>query len=220
MGAVILLSGGMDSTTCLWWMLKQGVADIHAVSIDYGQRHRIELEAAASVAERARVSAHKIIRLDLSQIGGNPLTDGDLEVPEASEGRQVATVVPFRNMLFVTAAAAYADTENIHDLYLAPVRDDYEAYRDCRREFYDSLEQALQLGASRDQAFRLHTPFVEKWKSEVIAIGLALDVPYADTHTCYEGVRPGCGLCDACSERLHAFAANGATDPLAYRGVG
>ena len=217
MGAIILLSGGMDSTTCLWWMQRRGVADIHAVSIDYGQRHRIELESAAVVAKRASVRTHKIIRLDLTSIGGSPLTDNDLPVPEASQGLQVTTVVPFRNMLFVTAAAAYAQTQSIHDLYLAPVRDDYDAYRDCRREFYDGLEGALRLGATADRAFHLHTPFVENWKSEVIALGLKLGVPYADTHTCYQGHRPACGVCDACSERLQAFAANDATDPLDYR---
>ena len=216
MAAVLLLSGGMDSTTCLWWMREQGVADIHAVTVDYGQRHRVELEYAAAVARRIRVTAHKIIRLDLTSIGGSPLTDGALDVPAAAEDRQAITVVPFRNMLFATAAAAYAETAGIHDLYLAPVRDDYQAYRDCRREFYDGLERALQLGATANTAFNLHTPFVARWKSEVIAIGLELGVPYADTHTCYEGRRPACGRCDACTERLQAFAANGAADPLTY----
>ncbi len=216
MAAVLLLSGGMDSTTCLWWMREQGVVDIHAVTVDYGQRHRVELEHAAAVARRAQVAVHKIIRLDLTSIGGSPLTDGALHLPAAAEDRQAVTVVPFRNMLFATAAAAYAETAGIHDLYLAPVRDDYEAYRDCRREFYDGLERALQLGATADTTFNLHTPFVARWKSEVIAIGLKLGVPYADTHTCYQGRRPACGRCDACTERLQAFAANGAADPLAY----
>ena len=106
MAAVLLRSGGMDSTTCLWWMREQGVADIHAVTVDYGQRHRVELEYAAAVARRARVAAHKIIRLDLTSIGGSPLTDGALDVPAAAEDRQAVTVVPFRNKLIPTPAAA------------------------------------------------------------------------------------------------------------------
>jgi 7-cyano-7-deazaguanine synthase len=114
------------------------------------------------------------------------------------------------------AAAAWAETRGIDELYLAPVRDDCEAYRDCRRAFYDSLEQTLRLGATRERPIRLHTPFVERWKREVVALGLELGVPYELTHTCYTGRRPACGACDACAERLAAFAANGAPDPLEY----
>ena len=216
MSAAILLSGGMDSTTCLWWMIDQGIGGIHAVSIDYGQRHRVELEHATDLARRAGVDRHKIITLDLTSIGGSPLTDATLEVPEAREKRQISTVVPFRNMLFVTAASAYAETQGITALYIAPVRDDFEAYRDCRRDFYDSLEQTLGLGGTREQPYKLHTPFVYKWKTEVVSVGLELGVPYEETHTCYEGRRPACGLCDACTERLAAFKANGRADPLGY----
>ena len=213
---VILLSGGMDSTTCLWWVRKHHLGDIHTISIDYHQRHRIELDCAARLAAQAGVRNHKVIELDLTSIGGSPLTDAHLDVPAAREDRQVATVVPFRNMLFVTLAAAYAETQGMHELYMAPVRDDYQAYRDCRREFYDSLEQSLGLGATRDRPFRIHTPFVDKWKSEVIALGLELGVPYELTHTCYTGRRPACGSCDACAERIEAFVAHGVRDPLDY----
>jgi 7-cyano-7-deazaguanine synthase len=216
MQTAILLSGGMDSTTLLWWLKAHSQSPIHAISIDYGQRHRVELDCAARLAERAQVAAHKTIALDLASIGGSPLTDPDLEVPAATADRQIATVVPFRNMLFVTLAAAYCETEGIFDLYLAPVRDDYEAYRDCRRAFYDSLQQSLRLGATREVPFTLHTPFVDKWKTEVVALGLDLGVPYGETHTCYEGLRPACGRCDACAERLAAFKANDTRDSLAY----
>ncbi len=119
-------------------------------------------------------------------------------------------------MLFVTLAAAYAETQGIDELYLAPVKDDYAAYRDCRRIFYDSLEQSLALGATRDTSFRLYTPFVDRWKVDVVKIGIELGVPYEKTHTCYEGRRPACGRCDACSERIAAFRANGVRDPLEY----
>ena len=212
----VLLSGGMDSTTCLWWIRQRQSAEIHTVSIDYHQRHRVELEYAARLSARVGAQTHKVIELDLSTIGGNPLTDARLEVPAAADRTQIDTVVPFRNMLFVTLAAAYAETRDIRDLYIAPVKDDYAAYRDCRRAFYNSLEQCLQLGATYDRPVKLHTPFVDKWKTDVVALGLQLDVPYADTHTCYEGRRPACGRCDACAERIAAFKANGAFDPLEY----
>ena len=213
----VLLSGGMDSATCLWWLRDQHPdAALHAVSIDYGQRHRVEIEFAAQLARRICAHSHRTLRLDLSSLAGNPLTDPSVDLPAASDRRQAATIVPFRNLLFITAAAAYAETQDITDIYIAPVRDDFEAYRDCRREFYDALEATLRLGGTVDRAIRLHTPFVDKWKSEVIALGLQLGVPYELTHTCYAGRRPACGRCDACAERQAAFHANNADDPLAY----
>lgn len=213
--AVLLLSGGMDSTTLLWH-LRAGRPDhpVHTLSIDYGQRHRVEIESAAALSARAGAASHQVLPLDPGAFGGNPLTDDSLDVPAASEDRQIDTVVPFRNLLFVTLAAACAEGLGAADIYIAPVRDDHEAYRDCRREFYDSLEQTLRLGAARDKAFRIHTPFAERTKVEVVALGMRLGVPWELTHTCYTGRRPACGRCDACSERLAAFAANGAVDPL------
>ena len=215
--AILLLSGGMDSTTLLYH-LRHTAPDtpLHTISIDYGQRHRVELDFAAQLSRRACATSHRVLPLDLTRIGGSPLTDPDLTVPAASDGAQITTVVPFRNMLFVTLAAACGETLGAHDLYLSPVRDDYEAYRDCRREFYDALEAAVRLGGTHDTAFRIHTPFVQQTKADVVAIGLQLDVPYELTHTCYEGARPACGVCDACCERLSAFAANDTPDPLDY----
>ena len=213
--AVLLLSGGMDSTTLLWHLRAEAPdRPLHTLSIDYGQRHRIELESAAALSVRAGAASHQVLPLDPAAIGGSPLTETSLDVPAASEDRQIDTVVPFRNLLFVTLAAAWAGGRGAADLYLAPVRDDYEAYRDCRREFYDSLERTLRLGAARDTAFRIHTPFVDRTKAELVALGLGLGVPWELTHTCYTGRRPACGRCDACGERLAAFAANGAADPL------
>ncbi|MEW6752276.1 MAG: 7-cyano-7-deazaguanine synthase QueC [Candidatus Latescibacterota bacterium] len=214
--AVLLLSGGMDSATLLWWLARQGIGPVHTLSVDYGQRHRAELAAAAALAQRAEVAAHTVVAVDLGAIGGSPLTNGRLAVPAASDHRQIATVVPFRNLLFVCLAAAYAEAQGIGDLYLAPVRDDYHSYRDCRRPFCDSVEQTLRLGAPRDSTFRVHTPFVDRWKTEVVSLGLELGVPYAQTHTCYEGRRPACGVCDACAERIAAFRGNRVPDPLPY----
>lgn len=214
--AVLLLSGGMDSTTLLWWMKTQNITEIHTIAIDYGQRHRIELESSEKLSQMAKTQSHRVLKLDLTQIGGNPLTDATKTVPAASDKQQINTVVPYRNMLFVTLASAWAETQGIANLYLSPVKDDFEAYRDCRRDFYNALEQALSLGATHDTKVKIHTPFVDKWKTEVVKIGLDLGVPYEHTHTCYEGQRPACGKCDACTERIQAFKTNKASDPLAY----
>jgi len=214
--AVLLLSGGMDSTTLLWWMKSEGIVEIHTIAIDYGQRHKIELKSSAQLSQMAGATSHRVLTLDLTQIGGNPLTDDAQDVPAAADNQQINTVVPYRNQLFVTLAAAWAETHGIANLYLSPVKDDYAAYRDCRRDFYNALEGALSLGATHDTQMRIHTPFVDKWKTEVVALGLKLDVPYGHTHTCYKGIRPACGLCDACTERLNAFCANSVPDPLPY----
>ncbi len=214
--AILLLSGGMDSTTLLWWMGAEGIPEIHTVSIDYGQRHAVELASSAVLSRLAGATSHRCLNLDLGQIGGNPLTDPEMDVPGAADGEQIRTVVPYRNMLFVTLTAALAETEGIEHIFLSPVRDDRRAYRDCRREFYAGLQKALRLGATREEGVTLHTPFVDKWKRDVVRIGLELGVPYERTHTCYEGSRPACGACDACAERIEAFRANGVRDPLRY----
>ena len=206
----------MDSTTLLWTMREQGVRSIHTVSIDYGQRHRIELQSSQALSVAGGAVSHKVIELDLTQIGGSPLTSDQLDVPAASDDKQIDTVVPYRNTLFVTAAAAYAETLGTSDIFISPVKDDFAAYRDCRREFYDALELALSLGATLETKVTVHTPFVHLRKSEVVDQGLRLGVPYDLTHTCYEGTRPSCGRCDACAERIEAFKENKTTDPIPY----
>lgn len=124
----MLLSGGMDSSTCLWWVRAQGCPEVHTVGIDYGQRHRVELEFSARLSAQAGAASHKVLRMDLTQFGGNPLTDAGVAVPRASEGRQVRTVVPYRNMLFLTLAAAHAELLGVSDLYIAAVKDDDRSY--------------------------------------------------------------------------------------------
>ena len=186
------------------------------MSFDYGQRHAVELQYAKRLSERAGVGFHKVLSMDLRPIGGSPLVDPNLEMPPAHDQRQVNTVVPLRNMLMVTLAAAYAESLSVDEIYIAPVRDDYESYRDCRRVFYDSLESSLSLGSTIERSVKLHTPFVDKMKTEVVEIGLRLGVPYELTHTCYEGRRPACGICNACVERIAAFKTNQSADPLEY----
>ncbi|MFQ6136215.1 MAG: 7-cyano-7-deazaguanine synthase QueC [Candidatus Hydrothermarchaeales archaeon] len=214
MRAVCLLSGGMDSTTTLYKALDMGY-EVEAVSFDYGQRHIIELESAKEITKRLNIP-HKILKIDLGQAGGSSLTDLDLKVPNQDEGRQIDTVVPFRNAIFITYAAAYASIKGINEFFISPVLEDYRSYRDCRREFFDSLEKTLQLGAKEDGAFKIHTPYINKTKAEIVREGISLGVPYKLTHTCYWGTRPACGRCDACRERIAAFKENHLIDPLEY----
>ena len=205
----------MDSTTLLWWLKARQQGPIHAISIDYGQRHRIELECAARLARRAEVAAHETLALDLAALGGNPLTDPTLDVPAAESKRQRDTVVPFRNMLFATLAAAYCATKGI-------VRSVYGASQRRLRGLPRLPSPLLRQPRNRACAWGLPTthrgrstsPFVKLWKRDIVAVGLKLGVPYGETHTCYEGLRPACGLCDACCERRAAFAANRACDPF------
>jgi 7-cyano-7-deazaguanine synthase len=210
--AIVCLSGGMDSTTLLYEAIARGYT-VHCVSFDYGQRHKIELESAARIAAKLNLP-HKIIKVDLTQIGGSVLTDTSRDVPAQAENKQSATVVPLRNTLFCTLAASFGETIGVDEIFAGPVKEDWLAYRDCRREFYDALEIALSLGSSYERHVIIHTPFVEFYKAQVLERGFELGVPYELTHTCYKGQRPPCGQCDACRERLAAFAQVGRPDPL------
>lgn len=210
--AIVCFSGGMDSTTLLYEVLAQGY-EVVTVSFDYNQRHKIELESAKAIAQILSLP-HKILQLDLTQIGGSVLTDSKQAVPAQAENKQAATVVPLRNTLFATLAASYGETVAIDDLFLGPVKEDFLAYRDCRRPFYDALEVALSLGSSYERKVKLHTPLIDLYKAQVLERGFALKVPYELTHTCYKGQRPPCRECDACKERETAFAQVGQADPL------
>lgn len=215
MRAICVFSGGMDSTTMLYRVLDMGY-EAEAVSFDYGQKHLIELDCTKEITGSLNIP-HKILKIDLGQFEGSSLTDADIRIPEQDENRQIDTVVPFRNTVFVVYAAAYAMTKGIDELFISPVLEDYQTYRDCRREFFDSLEKTLQLGAKEDTVFKIRTPYIDKRKAEVVKDGLSLGVPYELTHTCYRGIRPACGRCDACGERIAAFKENHIVDPLEYR---
>lgn len=211
--AIVCFSGGMDSTTLLYEALDRGYT-VYPVSFDYNQRHRVELASAANIAGRLGLP-HKILKLDLGQIGGSALTDLNQAVPDQAANQQFSTVVPLRNALFCSLAASYGEVGGVDELFYGPVKEDFLAYRDCRRPFFDSLEQTLSLGSSQEgRTVRIHTPFVDLYKRQVLERGFALKVPYELTHTCYRGQRPPCGECDACRERLAAFAELGRADPL------
>lgn len=215
--ALVILSGGQDSTTCLYWAIRRfGPQDVQSITFDYGQRHRIEIECARRVAEGARVP-HAVLPIDtFAAIGGDALTDDRVDVPgaDARSDSLPATFVPGRNLVFLTYAAAYAWRREIRHLVTGVAQTDYSGYPDCRRETIDAVERSLQLGLERD--FRIHTPLSDLSKKQTVLLARelgALDA-LALTHTCYRGARPPCGRCAACELRAKGFAEAGIRDPL------
>jgi len=216
---LVVLSGGMDSTTLLY-MLKD-VGEVQAVSFDYGQRHRIELECAKNIARIADVK-HRVI--DITNVGKaiaghSALLAGDknIEVPHGhyAADNMAITVVPNRNMIMSSIAAGVAVAEGLDCIALAVHAGDHAVYPDCRPEFVRALDAAIR--AATDDAVGVVAPFIQKSKAEIVAIGERFHVPWAETQTCYEGTRIACGRCGTCVERIEAFDLNGVEDPLPYR---
>ena len=223
--AVVLLSGGLDSATVAAIAREQGFL-LHALSIDYGQRHRFELESAARVAASFGVNEHKVLPIDLASLGGSALT-ADLDVPQGrtedqmSEGIPI-TYVPARNTVMLSLALGYAEVLGAGDIFLGVNAVDYSGYPDCRQEFIDAFEcvanLATRAGVEGTTHFRIHTPLIRLTKAEIITRGTELGVDYSLTHTCYapsaEGV--SCGTCDACQLRRKGFVEAGLVDPIEY----
>ena len=214
-GAVVVLSGGQDSTTCLYWALERfGRANVRALTFDYGQRHRIELEAARRVAALAGVP-HEILPIDtFSALGGNALTAADIPVGEMPDDGLPNTFVPGRNLIFITFAAAYACQLDIDEIVTGVAETAYSGYPDCRDETLRALQRAISLGMERN--FVLHTPLMFLGKKETVELAVRLGAmeAMALTHTCYRGRRPPCGTCPACRLRARGFADAGVRDPL------
>jgi 7-cyano-7-deazaguanine synthase len=223
--AVVLLSGGLDSTTVLAMALDEGF-DCHALSFDYGQRHRAELDAARAIAASMGVSDHIVTRIDLASVGGSALTT-ETEVPKDRDpddiGRGIPiTYVPARNTIFLSFALAWAEVLGSTDVFLGVNAVDYSGYPDCRPEYLAAFQTlanlATRAGVEGEQPFTLHAPLLELSKAEIIAAGLGLGVDYSLTTSCYDPDPAGaCARCDACVLRLEAFAAAGVTDPIRYR---
>ena len=213
--ALVVLSGGQDSTTCLYWALQRfGAGQVEALTFDYGQRHRIELDCAGQIAKHAGV-AHTTLPIDtFAALGGNALTDAGIAVEEASGNDLPNTFVPGRNLIFLTFAAAFAWQRGIVDLVSGVAQTDYSGYPDCRRDTIDALEQSLNLGMER--TFTLHTPLMNLSKKETVELARDLGAlsAMALTHTCYNGERPPCGECPACQLRAKGFLEAGIADPL------
>jgi 7-cyano-7-deazaguanine synthase len=219
--AVVLLSGGLDSATVLAIARRQGF-DCHALSLDYGQRHRAELAAAQRVADAVGVREHKILPLSLDAIGGSALTDSRIDVPEhGGEGIPV-TYVPARNTVFLALALGWAEVLGATDLFVGVNAVDYSGYPDCRPAFIDAFERLANLATKagvEGRAFRVHAPLIDMSKAEIIRTGSDLGVDYGLTVSCYQADKEGnaCGRCDACRLRAEGFRAAGVTDPTRYR---
>ncbi len=213
--AVVVLSGGQDSTTCLYWALERfGGDQVEALTFDYGQRHRIELDCAGQVAKHAGV-AHTTLPIDtFAALGGNALTDSHIPVEQAPGNGLPNTFVPGRNLIFLTFAAAFAWQRDLADIVTGVAQTDYSGYPDCRRDTIDAMEQSLNLGM--ECTFRIHTPLMNLTKKQTVELARdlgALDA-MALTHTCYNGQRPPCGECPACQLRAKGFLDAGLADPL------
>jgi len=229
--AVVLLSGGLDSATVLAIARAQGFA-CHALSFRYGQRHAVELEAAARVARAGGAVEHRVAEVDLRWIGGSALTS-ELAVPKdrspqalsalaAAGGEIPITYVPARNALFLCYALAWAEVLGARDLFAGMNALDYSGYPDCRPEFLAAFEQLANLGTragAQGEAWRVHAPLIAMTKAEIVREGARLGVDYALTHSCYDPVGAGglaCGRCDSCLLRKKGFDEAGIADPTAY----
>jgi 7-cyano-7-deazaguanine synthase len=222
--AILLLSGGLDSTTCLAWARAQGFS-CHTLAIDYGQRHRVELEAAARVAEAMGVTDHRLVRVDLRAIGGSALT-ADTPVPKGRDEAAMAasvpvTYVPARNSMFLCVALGFAESVGATELVAGMNVLDYSGYPDCRPEFVRAFEGMANLATQagvEGARYTVHTPLMQLDKAGIIRLGASLGVDYAMTHSCYDPSSAGlaCGTCDSCTLRAKGFREAGVPDPTRY----
>ncbi|MCE3254791.1 MAG: queC [Rickettsiaceae bacterium] len=222
--AVILLSGGLDSATIAAIALKENY-QIYALSFDYGQRHKIELESAKKLAKFFQAKEHKIAEIDLRIFGGSALTS-DIKVPKnrAENSEIPVTYVPARNTIFLSYALAYAEVIGASDIFIGVNAIDYSGYPDCRPEFISAFEKMANLATADGvggRGIKIQTPLLNLSKKEIIKTGLDLKVDYSITHSCYDpivinGEIHACGTCDSCHFRLNGFAENGVKDPCPY----
>lgn len=218
--AVVLLSGGLDSATTLAVANSRGYA-CHALSFDYGQRHVAELQAASRVAASLGAAEHRVVRIDLGQLGGSALTDTAIDVPEAPTEGIPITYVPARNTVMLAYALAWAEVLEASDIFIGVNAVDYSGYPDCRPEFIEAFEKLANLAtrAGVEQGgFHVHAPLISLSKAEIIQLGTTLGVDYGQTVSCYQATGEGlaCGRCDSCRLRSEGFRAAGLADPTRY----
>ncbi len=224
--AVVLLSGGLDSSTALAIAIERGFTP-HAISFRYGQRHSRELEAARAIAQHYGVTDHRVVEIDLRLFGGSALTSDDITVPhgrsldEMGQGVPV-TYVPGRNLIFLSFATAFAEVIGANDTFLGINIYDYSGYPDCRPEFLEAFQTTANLatkaGTEDGRSLRYHAPLIQMTKADIVREGTRLGVPWELTWSCYEGGEKACGQCDSCLLRLKGFAEASLSDPLPYEG--
>lgn len=219
--AVVLVSGGLDSATTLAIARAAG-RECYALSFDYGQRHRVELEAAGRVAARLGAREHRTMRIDFAGIGGSALTDPTIAVPEHASAGIPVTYVPARNTVFLALALGWAEVLDAREIYLGVNAVDYSGYPDCRPEFIAAFERLATLATKagvEGASFAIRAPLIELSKAEIIGRGIALGVDYRLTVSCYQPDEAGraCGRCDACRLRRAGFATAGVPDPTVYQ---
>ena len=223
--AIVLLSGGLDSTTTLA-IAKNAGYDLFTISFNYGQRHKVEIEKAKIIAEHIGVKEHRIVNMDLTQFGNSALTDS-IDVPTHRNEKEMsssipATYVPARNTLFLSYTLAYAEVKKCDNIFIGVNSVDYSGYPDCRPEFITAFEVLANLATKASvegfSKFKIHAPLMQMTKAEIIKKGLSLGVDYGLTHSCYDPSKTGlaCGICDSCLLRLKGFKKIGIKDPLKY----
>ena len=222
--AVILLSGGLDSTTCLAIAKNQGF-DLNALTLNYGQRHDFELKSAQKIVDHFKIKNHSVVNINLAQFGGSALTD-EIDVPKDRSEFEMTdipiTYVPARNTVFLSLALAWAETINAFNIFIGVNVLDYSGYPDCRPEYIAAFEKTANLATKAGvsgERFKIHTPLINMKKSEIILNGLKLGVDYSLTSSCYDPLKNGtpCGHCDACILRLKGFQEANTIDPLSYQ---
>jgi 7-cyano-7-deazaguanine synthase len=218
--AIVLLSGGLDSATVLAIARADGF-ECHALSVDYGQRHRVELEAAAKVAAALGAASHRTIAFDLRQFGGSALTDLSIAVPIAPSAGIPVTYVPARNTIFLSLALALAEVACADDIFAGMNAVDFSGYPDCRPQYIEAYERMANLATKRaveGSPLAIHTPIIHLAKAEIIRRGIALGVDFSMTVSCYQADDGGraCGKCDSCRLRSEGFASAGIADPTRY----
>jgi len=229
--AVILLSGGLDSATCLAVAISQGFKPVHTLAFDYGQRHRQELSAAKILSQSLGADEHRVVTIDLRQFGGSALT-ADIPVPKGRDESQMnaeipITYVPARNTIFLSFALAFAEVRQARDIFIGVNAIDYSGYPDCRPQFIRAFEKMANLATKMSVSdgvgknaltLQIHAPLIQLTKAQIITWGTELEVNYALTHSCYDPNAEGnaCGKCDSCVLRKKGFAEAGITDPTQY----
>ena len=220
--AVVLLSGGLDSTTVLAIAKAKGF-ECYALSFDYGQKQKSELKSAKNIAKQLNAKEHRVLKISLGDLGGSALTDANIEVPDFVESEEIpVTYVPARNTIFLSFAMAWAEIVGAQDIFIGVNALDYSGYPDCRAEFIDAFEKMANLAtkqAIEGEKTTINTPLIDLNKSQIIQKGVELGIDYSQTITCYQANENGeaCGVCDACEYRRLGFNQAGVSDPTIYK---